>query len=132
MIFFFTQHSYMFNSLDTKIKLISSKNEFNLMAAASTVGYRSSITFATLLVRKVKLNPAISLTHEKALLQSNVKYPLKQVSLKNFSVPKGMLSYSQDNLFLSQTSTLVVIGLVDAPASTGRIKPLLLTFKHLD
>lgn len=72
----FTQHRYMLSGLDRKIKLTPSKNEFNLMAGDSTVGYRSTITFAALLVRMVKLNPAISLAHEKALLQSNAKYPL--------------------------------------------------------
>lgn len=81
----------MLNILDTKIKLTPSEDALNLIAADGTVGYRSTITFAALLVCKIKLNPALS-AHEKTLLQMNAKYPLKCVSLKTVSVPKGMLS----------------------------------------
>lgn len=111
----------MLNILDTKIKLTPSKDALNLIAADGTVGYRSTITFAALLVCKIKLNPALS-AHEKTLLQMNAKYPLKCVSLKTVSVPKGMLS-----LLLHYR---VVIVFVYATASMGRIKPIHLIFKH--
>lgn len=79
------QHHYILNGLEMKIKLIPSKDELNLIAAGSTVGYRIIITFAVLLVPKFKLNPVISLAHENALLQGNAKYPLKRVSLEKLS-----------------------------------------------
>ena len=58
----------MLNGVDIKIKLTPSKSVFNLIAMDVNGGYKSVITYAALLVRKAKLNTAISLAHEKALL----------------------------------------------------------------
>lgn len=118
----FVQDRYMINGVDVKIKLTSSKATFNLMAPDGSIGYSSSITYATLVVRKAKLNPAITLAHEKALMRANAKYPIKRVVLKTLAIPQGMLSHTQDNLFLSQTPTRIVIGLITASAFNGTLK----------
>ena len=101
----FAQDRYMLNGVDVKIKLTPSKDSFNLLTAEPTKGYKTVITYATLLVRKASLNPAISIAHEKALTRMNAKYPFKRVLLKTFAIPKGMLSHNQENLYMSQTPT---------------------------
>ena len=117
----FHQERYLINGVDVKIRLVPSKSSFNLMAAAGS-GFKSIITHASLFVRKVRLNPAVSLAHAKALEKSTAKYPVKRVVVKTFSIPAGNVGVVQDNLFLSQTPNKIVIGLVDSVAFNGQIE----------
>ena len=114
----FHQERYLLNGVDVKIRLIPSKSTFNLMAAADAT-FKSIITHASMFVRKVRLNPAVTLSHAKALERGTVKYPLKRVVVKTFSIPAGNVGAVQDNLFLSQTPNRLVIGLVDSAAFNG-------------
>lgn len=114
------QERYMLNGVDVKIRLIPSKNAFNLIAHDPTQGFKSVITHASLFVRKVKLNPAVTLAHEKALERGTAKYPVKRVVQKTFAIPTGNLGAVQDNLFLTQTPTKLVLGLVSSEAFNGR------------
>lgn len=123
------QERYMINGVDVKIRLIPSKNVFNLIVHGTGTAYRSVITHASLFVRKVKLNPAVTLAHAKALEKNTAKYPLKRVVLKTFSIPTGNLSAVQDNLFLSQTPNRLVIGLVDSAAFNGHLNRNPFNFK---
>ena len=113
----FHQERYLLNNVDVKIRLIPSKNTFNIMAAADN--FKSIISHASMFVRKVRLNPAVTLSHAKALERGTAKYPLKRVVVKTFSIPRGNVSVVQDNLFLSQTPNRLVIGLVDSAAFNG-------------
>ena len=124
----FHQERYLINGVDVKIRLTPSKSSFNLMAAAGT-GFKSIITYASLFVRKVRLNPAVSLAHAKALERTAAKYPIKRVVVKTFSVPAGNVGVVQDNLFLSQTPNRLVIGLVDSAAFNGQIDSNPFNFK---
>lgn len=114
----FHQERYLLNGVDVKIRLIPSKNAFNLMSPADM--FKSVISHASLFVRKVRLNPAVTLSHAKALERGTAKYPLKRVVVKTFSIPTGNVSVVQDNLFLSQTPNRLVIGLVDSEAFNGQ------------
>ena len=114
----FHQERYLLNGVDVKIRLIPSKSTFNLMAAADA-NFKSIITHASMFVHKVRLNPAVTLSHAKALERGTVKYPLKRVVVKTFSIPAGNVGAVQDNLFLSQTPNRLVIGLVDSAAFNG-------------
>ena len=113
------QDRYLLNVVNVKIRLIPSKNAFNLMAQGANTAFVSSITHASLFVRKCKLNPVVTLAHAKALEKGTAEYPLKRVVLKTFSIPQNNLSAVQDNLFLSQLPTSIVIGLVDSAAFNG-------------
>lgn len=113
------QDRYLLNGVDVKIRLIRSKHAFNLMAHGAAPTYLSVITHASLFVRKCKLNPAVSLAHAKALEKGTAKYPMKRVILKTFSIPRGNLSAVQDNLFLSQLPTRIIIGLVESATFNG-------------
>jgi hypothetical protein len=128
----FAQDRFMLNGLNLKIKLTPSKDAFNLMATDPLLNYKSTITHAVLVVRKAKVNPAIALAHEKALMQTNAKYPIKRVAVKTLTVPQGMLSHNQDNLFLSQTPTRLVVGLVSSSAFNGSYKGNPFNFRHWD
>lgn len=62
------------------MKLTPTKDVLNLIATETTIVYKRIITYATLIVRKPKANPTLLLAHEKALLQLNAKYRLKESS----------------------------------------------------
>ena len=126
----FAQDRYMLNGVDVKIKLTPAKDSFNLLTGDPTKGYKTVITDATLVVRKARLNPAIAIAHEKALTRANAKYPFKRVVVKTFAIPKGMLSHNQDNLYMSQTPTRLVIGLVTSTAFNGSYKNNPFNFQH--
>ena len=115
----FHQEKFMLNGVDVKIRLIPSKNVFNLMAEVPFANYQSVITHASMFVRKAKINPAVALGQAKASEKGAVKYPLKRVVVKTFSIPRGNLGVVQDNLFLSQTPNRLVVGLVDSAAYNG-------------
>jgi hypothetical protein len=114
----FFQDRYLINGVDMKIRLVRSKDSFALMAPGADA-YKVKITDASLFVRKVKLNSAVQLAHIKALENTNVKYPIRRVETKVFSVPRGNLAYIQENLFLGQLPKRIVIGLVDSDAFNG-------------
>lgn len=126
----FSQERYLLNGVDVKIKLSPSKDAFNLIAHDAAAGYRSVITHASLLVRKAKLNATVSLAHEKTLEKTNAKYPLKRGVIKTFAIARGMISHTQDNMFLSQTPNRLVIGLVDSTAFNGTYTSNPYNFKH--
>ena len=126
----FSQERYLLNGVDVKIKLSPSKDSFNLIAHDAAAGYKTVITQASLLVRKAKLNAAVSLAHEKTLEKTNAKYPLKRGVIKTFAIARGMVSHTQDNMFLSQTPNRLVVGLVDSAAFNGAYATNPYNFKH--
>ena len=114
----FFQERYMLNEVNTKIKLIRSKDVFCLLGAA---GNMVKIVSAILLVRKVKLSPSVFLAHAKASERSSAKYPIRRVVCKTFTVPAGFLDVSHEKLFSGQLPTRMVVGLVRNDAFNGAL-----------
>lgn len=75
----FTQRLRVLNGVDVKVKVIPTKDVFNLITPNSNIDYKSIISYAALVERNAKVNPGISLAQETASLQSNAKYPLIRV-----------------------------------------------------
>lgn len=128
------QDRYLINGVDVKIKLSPSKPTFHLMAADGGAGhpFKSVIIHASLFVRKVRPSPAVVLAHEKALERGTCKYPMKKVNIKTFAIPQGNLSSVQDNLFLSQTPTKIIIALVNTEGFNGSLIRNPFNFAHYD
>jgi len=123
----FFQERYMLNEVNTKIKLIRSKDVFSLMGVA---GHVVKIISAVMLVRKVKLSPSVFLAHAKALERSNAKYPIRRVVCKTFTVPAGFLDVSHEKLFSGQLPTRMVVGLVRNDAFNGTLARNPFNFQH--
>ncbi|KFM63148.1 hypothetical protein X975_23585, partial [Stegodyphus mimosarum] len=81
----FHQERLMLNLVDLKLKLIRSKPEFCLMGENS---YKILIQHASLFVRKVRVNPAVTLAHAKSLEKTSAKYPINRVLCKIYSIPQ--------------------------------------------
>ena len=123
----FFQDRYMLNEVNTKIKLVRSKDAFCLMTAGQFV---VKLVSAVLYIRKVKLLPTVFLAHAKALEQSNAKYPIRRVVCKSFTVPAGFMDVSHEKLFSGQLPSRLVIGLVDNEAFNGSLARNPYNFQH--
>ena len=121
---------YLINGVDVKFRLTRSNEVFHLFDSHENAMYKTSIEHISMFVRKIKLNPVVSLAHNKALETRTAKYPLKRVSIKTFSIPSGQLSTSKDNLFLAQLPTRLIVGFVDSDAFNGTYKKNPFNFKH--
>ena len=115
----FNQPKLMLNNVDVKLRLNRSKDTFNLHYSPENAGFLTKISEATLYVRKVKVNPKVSMAHIKALEHGNAKYPVRRVETKTFSVPAGDLDARHPNLFLGQRPKRLVVGIVDNDALNG-------------
>ena len=115
----FLQDKFLINGVDVKIRLVRSKPSFALMAGGAAPDYKITITNATLFVKKATLNPAVQLAHIKALDKSTVKYPLRNVSMKVYSIPAGARSHTHENLFLNTLPKRLVLCCIDNDAYNG-------------
>ena len=83
----FLQDKFLINGVDVKIRLVRSKSAFALMAGGNNPDYRINIVNATLFAKKTTLNPTVQMAHIKALEKSTVKYPMRSVYCKVYSIP---------------------------------------------
>lgn len=128
---FFQQDRYLINGVEMKLKLIRSPEAFHLMADDDK--YLTVIEDVSLFVRKVKLNPAIPVAHNKALSQGKtVKYPIRRGIVSTFTIPTGNMSINKDNVVMGQLPRRVIVGLVTNQSVNGDVKSNPYDFKNLD
>jgi hypothetical protein len=125
----FFQDRYMLNEVNTRIRLVRSKDAFCLMAHGATP-YKITIVDAVLFIRKVKISPSVFLAHAKTLEHGTAKYPIRRVVCKTFTVPTGNLDACHEKLFSGQLPTRIVIGCVDNAAFNGAVGRNPFNFKH--
>src|SRR6266516_3231525 len=122
----FFQEKFLPSDVGLKIRLVRSKNSFTLMSDVAGATFKIKLHDVKLLVRKIKISPSIFVAHAKALEVGNCKYPLRRVVTKSFTVPRGNLDFSQENVFSGQLPTRLVIGFVDNASFNGRSTKTLL------
>jgi len=115
----FFQEKYLPNDVTLRIRLVRHKDAFSLMSNENGAAYKIKILDCKLFVRKAQLSASVFVAHAKALEAGNAKYPIRRVVCKSFSVPRGNLSFTQENVFSGQLPTRLVIGLVDNAAFNG-------------
>lgn len=114
----FNQDKLLLNGVEVRLRLVRSKDAFCLMDA-STTNYTVNITEATLLVRRVKVSPAVLIAHAKTLASTTAKYPITRVEVKSFTMHSGILGDCLENVVLGQLPKRVIIGFVDNKAFNG-------------
>ena len=126
----FFQEKLLIHGIDIKIKFIRAKDEFCLMATNAGAGYKVKIMAASLYIKKVTVSPGVRLAHAKALIHTNLKYPVDRVCLKTVSIPVGSRECNHDNLFLGQIPKFLVICFVDNEAMSGTYTRNPFNFEH--
>ena len=115
----FLQDKFLINGVDVKIRLVRSKPAFALMAGGLNPDYKIQIVNATLFAKKATLNPTVQMAHIKALEKSTVKYPMRSVECKVYSIPAGTRSHTYENLFLGTLPKRLVLCCIDNDAYTA-------------
>ncbi len=126
----FFQEKLLLNGVGMRIKLTRSKDEFVLLSGENDVTYKVSLTKAELRVRKVRVAPAVMLAHAKALEHAPAKYPINRVECKTFSISQGSLQANQENIFMGQIPSRVIVALVEHTAFNGSYKMNPFNFQH--
>ncbi|GFX69724.1 uncharacterized protein F54H12.2 [Trichonephila clavipes] len=125
----FHQYRLLLNLVDLKTKLIRSKPEFYLQGSE---GFKVVLDHVSLFIRKVRVNPRVILGHAKAPEKTSAKYPINRVLCKVYSIPKGSMSFIQDNIFSGQMPKKLFVGCVDNESFHGALSKSPYEFKHFN
>ena len=128
----FFQEKYLLSDVGLRLRFVRNKDSFTLMSAQVNASFQLRILDCKLYVRKVKISPTVFLAHARAFEIGNAKYPIKRVVCKTFTVPRGNMDFSQENLFTGQLPTRLVLGCVDNDAFNGTYIKNPFNFKHLN
>lgn len=128
---FFTER-LLLSFVDLKVVLNRSSNEFCLMSSVDDADFKVKMIEAYLKVRKVKVNPSVSLAHEVALKRGPAFYPIRRVECKSFIIPAGNPSIRKDNIFSGLVPRSFVYGLIESSSLNGDFKKNPFNFKHFN
>jgi hypothetical protein len=128
----FESDRYLVSSLDMKVVLTRSKNEFCLFAAAAGATFKVIITKAILHVTNVKVSAPLILAQAAMLQSTTAKYPLSPVEIKASSFPANLSHISIENLILGQIPNRIIIGLVSSDAFLGNYGRNPFNFQHFN
>ena len=128
---FFTER-LLLSFVDLKVVLNRNGHEFCLMSSVDDADYRVKLTEAYLKIRKVKVNPSITMAHEIALKKGPAIYPIRRVECKSFIIPAGNPSLVKDNVFSGLVPKTFVFGLVESEAFNGAYKKNPYNFQHFN
>ena len=130
----FQQDRYLPNGVEMNVKLIRSSDLFNIIGhTVAGTTYKVHIEKAVLIVRRVTVNPSISVEHNKLLNSgSNAKYPLRRAVVNTFTIPQGTLSKVQDNIIQGQLPRRVVLGMVKNVNYNGSLTTNPFDFDHFN
>ena len=126
----FRQKRYLLNDVDLRIRLVRSKDAFCLMAPVAEAAVKLEVTDAYLLVRKVKPNVALQVSHARELEARPAKYPVTRVDTRVFSIPQGSRSISKEDVFQGGIPKRLVIGCVSNKAMNGNYQVNPFDFQH--
>lgn len=129
----FNQNKYMVNGVQMVLKFFKAKPDFALYTVASdTAKYKIKITEAVLLIRKLKMSPAILVAHANVMLKHPARYSIVKCELKTITIPKNVMSTTLDNIFLGQLPQRIIVLFVDALAFNGTLKSNPFNFEHFN
>ena len=118
----FMSERLLLSYVDLKILMNRNVDEFCLMASEADADYRVKLTEVYLKIRKVKVNPSISIAHELSLKKGPAIYPVRRVECKSFIIPAGNPSLRKDNLYNGLVPKTIIFGMVDSAAFNGAYK----------
>jgi len=112
----FFQDRLLINNVNVRVKLHRSKNAFCFLSDGDP---KLKLLSAMLHVRKVRVNPKIMLAHAAVLEKTTIKYPIKRVETKTFTINSGISSITLDNVSLGPLPKKIVFALVTSKAYNG-------------
>ena len=126
----FRQHRMLPPGVTVKVRFLRSRDTFSLVTTKP--GYKTFINNAVLYVRKVKVNPTVTLAHANVLKKNNMVFPVTRVDCKVFSISANSHSAYRENIISGQLPTRLVIGCVRNDAFNGVHSLNPFNFQHFD
>lgn len=117
----FQQEKFLPNGVDVRLRFNRAKPQFYMMTVALSSG-KVPIQSIVMWVP----TPAILNAINQRLNSKTVKYPLRRVEVKTFTIATGSQSKITDHLFQGQMPKRVLIGFVENAASTKMLLKTLL------
>lgn len=128
----FNTTKYLLNAVDFLLTFELNRPEFYLMKQSNANISELKILDATLYMEHVKLNPEVSLSHEKLLESKMAMYNYKRVDVRNFLIADKSSSFALDNVYNGTLPELMIIGFVDTEAYNGNVTKNPYNFQHFN
>lgn len=122
----FNQHKLLMNNVDLRVVLSLEKPEFYIMEADTGTSFVKFLD-ATLYVNHVTVSPPV---HQNVLQRRNAVYPYKRVEVKSYTVSPNSFNLSLDNVIIGQLPNLLIFGMVDNDAYSGKRSKNPFNFQH--
>jgi hypothetical protein len=118
-----------------KVTLTPSKDAFVLVGPApgqnaQQENYHIQIMDCRLNIRTLQVSPATILAHEKVLMEKNMHFPMRRVTMKHLAIPRGQTSVLHDNIYLGTLPRRLVLCFVDDVAMAGSYQQNPFNFQH--
>ena len=130
----FNQNRCLIDGVNVDIKLDRSSNEFCIMRAAeaNAENYKIKLEEVSLFIRKVKVLPSCRLGIYKGLSIAPIRMPIRRTSQRDFSMPAGITTWSQEGVITGQLPRRLTIGFVGTDASNGAYHENPFNFHHFN
>lgn len=129
----FNQNKYMLNGIHFLIKFYRAKADFCLITKSTdNVKYKVKITDATLIIRKLKMAPALLIAHAQTMNKYTAKYPISRVELKSVTIPAFVQNQNLNNILLGQMPRRIIVLFVDGASFSGTLKTNPFDFQHFN
>uniref|UniRef100_T1IK10 Uncharacterized protein n=1 Tax=Strigamia maritima TaxID=126957 RepID=T1IK10_STRMM len=112
----FNQSHLLINGVTIKLLLTRSKDSFSLISSEDDADYVTSVTQATLYVKK-----RASRTHASNR-SKNAVYPIRRTEVKTFTIPTGYRNANIDQAYIGQFPSRLILGLVSNESYNGSYK----------
>lgn len=126
----FNQGKLLLNNVDLRVVFALEKPEFYIMSEKDDDTSYIKILDASMYMNHVTISPNILNAHNMVLQKSNACYPYKRVEVKSYTVPSGGQSVSLDNIVIGQIPNLLILGMIDNDAYSGKRTKNPFNFKH--
>ncbi len=128
---FFNMSRYLLNQCDVRLKLYRSTPNFSLMSNVATPSFAIEHLDVCLLVRKIKVNPAVLYGTAEIMKEVTAKYPYCRTECRLQSVAKGATSFYWDSVFQGEKPAKIVVAFVETSAVSGNYKKNPFNFQKL-
>jgi hypothetical protein len=116
--------------VELKLRLVRNDDTFSLLGA--TLQTKIKIHKLHLTIRRVKLDPSISIGFEKSLQTQPAVYPIANSKIKTYTISSGIQSERISQIFRGTLPRQIIVGFVDSKAADGNINANPFVFEHFD
>lgn len=127
----FQQNRYLLSHVDMRLRFKRAEDTFVLLDSTTTA-YKVEVVKAVLHVRRALVSPEVINGHATGLTSRNAKYPVNHVNLFSYTIAKGVVSDSKENIFPSQLPKFMAIAMVTNEAYNGSIQTNPFNFQNFN